>query len=129
SLCLLSLASKKQNSVDTSTAEAEYVTTASCCSQILWLRQQLKDFGISFSTVPIKCDNTSAINIAKNPVQHSRKKHIDIRHHFLRDNVEKGLIRMDHCMIEGQIADIFTKPLDRSPFEHLRLLLGMISLN
>jgi len=127
--CLISWASKKQNSVATSTAEAEYVAAASCCSQILWLKQQLKDFGISLSTVPIKCDNTSAINIAKNPVQHSRTKHIDIRHHFLRDNVEKGFIRMDHCRTEDQIADIFTKPLDRSPFEHLRLLLGMISLN
>ena len=84
---------------------------------------------VSLSTVPIKCDNTSAINIAKNPVPHSRTKHIDIRHHFLRDNVEKYFIRMDHCRTEDQIADIFTKPLDRSPFEHLRLLLGMISLN
>ena len=127
--CLISWASKKQNSVATSTAEAEYVAAASCCSQILWLKQQLKDFGISLPTVPIKCDNTSAINIAKNPVHHSRTKHIDIRHHFLRDNVEKGFIRMDHCRTEDQIADIFTKPLDRSPFEHLRLLLGMISLN
>ena len=80
-------------------------------------------------TVPLRCDNTSAINISKNPVHHSRTKHIEIRHHFLRDHVEKGSIEMEHCRTEEQVADIFTKALDRQPFEHLRMLLGMILLN
>ena len=83
---------------------------------------------MSLGTVPIMCDNTSAINISKNHVHHSHTKHIDIRHHFLRDNVEKNFIRMDHCRTEEQVADIFTKALDRKPFEYLRMLLGMISL-
>ncbi|XP_057248977.1 secreted RxLR effector protein 161-like [Beta vulgaris subsp. vulgaris] len=88
--CLISWASKKQNSVALSTAEAEYVAAASCCAQVLWVRQQLRDFVCLIDNVPIMCDNTSAINISKNPVQHSRTKHIEIRYHFLRDHVEKG---------------------------------------
>ena len=71
--------------------------------------------------------NTSVINIAKNLFHHSRTKHIHIRHHFLCDNVELGLISMGHVRTEDQVADIFTKALDKRPFEHLRLLLGMIT--
>ena len=77
----------------------------------------------------IRCDNTSAIDIAKNPVHHSRTKHIDIRHHFLRDHVEKKNIKLTHCRTEDQIADIFTKELPRETFVHLRLLLGLIPFN
>ena len=66
--CLISWGSKKQNSVALSTAEAEYVAAASCCAQLLWIKQQLSDFGLKIEQVPIFCDNTSAINIAKNPI-------------------------------------------------------------
>ena len=83
---------------------------------------------MSFSKIPIICDNSSAICISKNPVQHSRTKHIEIRHHFLRDNVEKGLVSMDFCSTENQIADTFTKPLNREPFAKFRLLQGLICL-
>ena len=75
------------------------------------------------------CDNTSAINMAKNPVQHKRTKHIDIRHHFLRDNVEKGFIIMKFCAIEDQIADIFTMALGREPFLKNRLSFGLVFQN
>ena len=75
------------------------------------------------------CDNTSAINISKNLVQHARTKHIEIRHHFLRDNVEKKLVEMKFIGTSNQIADIFTKALNREPFESLRLQLGMIMLD
>ena len=75
------------------------------------------------------CDNTSAINVSKNPVQHARTKHIEIRHHFLRDNVEKKLVEMKFIGTSDQIADIFTKALNREPFESLRLQLGMIMLD
>ena len=81
------MSSKKQNSVALSTAEAEYVSTGSCCAQLLWMRQTLVDYGIKFDKMPLLCDNDSAVKIANNPVQHSRTKHIDIRHHFLRDHV------------------------------------------
>jgi len=72
------------------------------------------------------CDNTSAINISKNPCQHKRTKHIDIRHPFLRDNVEKGLVSVNFCASNKQIADIFTKALNREQFEKDRLELGLI---
>ncbi|XP_070020291.1 secreted RxLR effector protein 161-like [Nicotiana sylvestris] len=86
--CLISWGTRKQNSVALSTAEAEYVVAASCCAQLLWIKQQLEDFGVYTNCVPLLCDNTSAFNMAKNPVQHKRTKHIDVRHYFLRDNVE-----------------------------------------
>ena len=120
---LVSWSTKKQNTVALSTAEAEYVAAASYCSQMLWIKQQLCDYGIYFECVPIYCDNTSAISISKDPVHHSRVKHIHIRHHFLRENVESGIISMEHCRTEEQVADISTKALDRSSFEHLQLIL------
>jgi len=81
--CLITWSTKKQNSVALSTAEAEYVVAGSCCTQLLWIKQQLMDSRVDVGCVLIFCDNTSAINIAKNPVQHKRTKHIDFCHHFL----------------------------------------------
>ncbi|GAV69162.1 hypothetical protein CFOL_v3_12663 [Cephalotus follicularis] len=122
---LVSWFSKKQNSVALSTTEAEYVEAGSCCAQVLWLKKQLCDFGISISNVCIKCDNTSAINLSRNPVQHSKSKHIEIRHHFLRDHVEKGDIFLEYIDPLNQVTDIFTKPLDNERFCTLRRELGM----
>ena len=127
--CLVSWATRKQNSVALSTAEAKYVAAASCCAQLFWIKQQLEDFGIKTGCIPIMCDNTSAINMAKNLVQHKRTKHIDIRHHFLRDNVEKGFIIMKFCATEDQIVDIFTKALGREPFLKNLLSLGLVFHN
>ena len=78
------------------------------------MRQTLRDFGYNLSKVPLlcECDNESAIRMAENPVEHSRTKHIDIRHHFLRDHQQKGDIEVFHISTENQLADIFTKPLD-----------------
>jgi len=112
-----------------STAEAEYIAAGLVCSQLLWLKQQLCDYGVNVSCMPIFCDNTSAIVISKNPVQHSRTKHIDIRHHFIRNHVEKGNITLEFCSTEKQWADILTKPLARKRFELLRLEIGLISNN
>ena len=92
-------------------------------------KQQLKDFDIEIGCIPILCDNTSAMIMAKKPVQHKRTKHIDVRHHFLRDNVEKGNIVMEFCKIENQVADIFTKALGRESFQKNRLELGLIFLD
>ena len=90
----MSWSSKKQNSVSLSTAEAEYIAAGSCCAQLLWMTQTLKDYGIYVKHVPLLCDNESAIKIAHNPVQHSRTKHIEVRHHFIRDHVAKGDINL-----------------------------------
>jgi hypothetical protein len=86
---LISWPSKKQNSVSLSTTEAEYVVIGSCCALLLWMPQTLRDYGYSMNHVPLLRDNESAINIAYDPCEHSRTKHIDIRHHFLRDHAIK----------------------------------------
>jgi len=123
---LVSWATKKQQLVAMSTAEAEYVAASSYCAQLLWIRQQLKDFSVDTGCIPIFSDNTSAISIAKNLCQHKRTKHIDIGHHFLRENVEKGVISVNFCATDKQIADIFTKALSREQIEKNRLELGLI---
>jgi hypothetical protein len=84
------------------------------------MRLTLRDFGCKFSKVPLLCDNESAIKLANNPVNHSRTKHIDIRHHFLRDHEAKGDIALIHVSTDKQLADIFTKPLDELRFCALR---------
>ena len=73
------------------------------------------------------CDNISAINISKNPVQHSRTKHIEIRHHFLRDHAQKNDITLEFVSTKDQLADIFTKPLSEEQFVDIRRQLGVIS--
>ncbi|XP_075489478.1 uncharacterized protein LOC142528320 [Primulina tabacum] len=117
--------SRKQNCVSLSTAESEYVAAASCCSQLLWMNQMIKDYGFNSDTLFVYCDNSSAIDISKNPVQHSQTKHINIRHHFIRDLVEKGTIRMEFVETENQLADIFTKPLDFERFSNFRKSLSL----
>ena len=89
--CLISWATRKQNFIALSTVEAKYVAVASCCAQLLWIKQQLEDFGINTGCTPIMCDNTSAINMAKNSVHRKHTKHIDILQNILRDNVEKRI--------------------------------------
>ena len=117
---LMSWSSRKQASVALSFTEAEYVAAASCCSQILWMKQTLQDYGLSFDRVPIFVDNMSTISIAKNPVLHSKTKHIDIRFHFLRDNHERGYIDLIHVPSERQTTDILTKPLEQDTFARLQ---------
>jgi hypothetical protein len=83
---LVSWASKKENSVALSTAEAEYIVVGHCCAQLLWMRQTLRDYGFKLSKVPLLCDNESAIHMTDNPVEHNHTKYINIRYHFLRDH-------------------------------------------
>jgi hypothetical protein len=109
---LVSWSSKKQNSVALSTAEVKYVTASSCCAQLFWMRQTLKDYGYTMNYIPLLCDNESAIKITYNSCEHSRTKHVDIRHHFLRDHAIKGDIVISHVGTNDQLANIFTKPLD-----------------
>ena len=127
--CLTSWFSKKQTSLAISTTEAEYVSAGKACQQALWMKQALVDYGIQLNGITILCDNKGAIDLSKNPVQHSRTKHIEIRHHFLRDNVQKGNISIEKVSSEDNIADILTKPLKREPFNLLRLGLGLMEFN
>jgi hypothetical protein len=85
------------------------------------MRQTLRDFGYNLSKVPLLCDNESAIRMADNPVEHSHTKHIDIRHHFVRDHQQKGDIEVYHIS-----TDIFTKPLDEKTFCRLRSELNIL---
>ncbi|KAJ9552678.1 hypothetical protein OSB04_016723 [Centaurea solstitialis] len=121
---LVSWASKKQQGISTSTAESEYVAAASCCSQVLWMQSQLRDYGLEYKKIPIYCDSKSAIAISANPVQQSKTKHIDIRYHFLKDNVEKENIELYFVNTEYQLADLFTKALDEKRFKFLISRLG-----
>jgi len=126
--CLVAWHSKKQNCIALSTAEAEYISAGSCSTQLLWMKSVLSDFRVPVTSVSILCDNTSAINISKNPVLHSRTKHIELRYHFLRELVESSILQISYISTEDQLADILTKPLDQKRFIHLRKAIGMLSL-
>jgi len=117
---LISWFSNKQNCVSLSTAEAEYIAAGSSCSQLVWMKQMLKEYNVEQDVLTLYYDNLSAINISKNPIQHSRTKHIDILHHFIKDLVEEKVVTLEHVDIEEQLADIFTKALDAKQFEKLR---------
>jgi hypothetical protein len=90
------------------------------------MKQTLLDYGVVLDKVPLLYDNESVIKIANNPVQHSRTKHIDIHHHFLRDHVVKNDISLEGVRSENQLADIFTKPLDEAIFYRLRSELNVL---
>ncbi|GKE81695.1 retrovirus-related pol polyprotein from transposon TNT 1-94, partial [Tanacetum coccineum] len=125
---LVSWSSKKQKSIEISTTEAEYIAMSGCCAQILWMSSQLTNYGFAFKKIPMYCDNRSAIALCCNNVQHSRSKHIDIRHHFIREQVEKGMVELYFVTTDYQLADIFTKALPRERFEFLLSRLGMKSM-
>ena len=124
--CLVSWLSKKQSSISLSTAEAEYIAAAACCTQVLWMKQTLHDVHITFEDpILILYDHTSAISISKNPVMHSKTKHIPIKYHFVREQVLNKTIKLDYVGTKDQVADIFTKPLPKEAFEYLRKKLGV----
>nr|GEX35226.1 retrovirus-related Pol polyprotein from transposon TNT 1-94 [Tanacetum cinerariifolium] len=114
---LISWSSKRQKSAAISSTEAEYITLSGCCAQILWMRSQLKDYGLGFKKIPMYCDNKSAIALCCNNVQHSRPKHIDIRYHFIKEQVENEVIELYFVNTEYQLADLFTKALGRDRIE------------
>ena len=117
---MVSWLNKKQDSVSLSTVEAEYIAATSCYTQVLWMKQTLKDIKVLYDElIPILCDNTSVINISKNLVMHSRTKHIAIRYHFFREKVANKEGKLEYVQTKNQIADIFTKALAKDTFEDL----------
>ncbi|GJZ80743.1 putative ribonuclease H-like domain-containing protein [Tanacetum coccineum] len=111
---LISWQCKKQTIVANSTTEAEYVAAANCCGQVLWIQNQMLDYGFNFMNTKIYIDNESTICIVKNPVFHSKTKHIEIRHHFIRDSYEKRLIQVIKIHTDHNVADLLTKAFDVS---------------
>ena len=108
---LISWFSKKQTSITLSTAKPKYISAESCCAQILRIKYQMEDYGIKFSYIPIRCNSTSAIQLTKNPILHSRTKYIEIKYHFIRGHVKEGNIDLEYVNTNNQLAHIFTKPL------------------
>ncbi|GKA46909.1 putative ribonuclease H-like domain-containing protein [Tanacetum coccineum] len=125
---LISWQCKKQTIMATSTTEAEYVAAANCCGQVLWIQNQMLDYGFNFMNTKIYIDNESIICIVKNPVFHSKTKHIEIRHHFIRDAYEKKLIQVLKIHTDDNVADLLTKAFDVSRFNFLIVNIGMLNL-
>nr|GEY02955.1 copia protein [Tanacetum cinerariifolium] len=116
---LVSWSSKRQKSAVIYSTEAKYITLSGYCAQVLWMRSQLTDYGLGFSKIPMYYDNKSAIALCCNNVQHSRSKHIDIRFHFIKEQVENGVVELYFVNTEYQLADIFKKSLGRERIEFL----------
>nr|GEW90733.1 hypothetical protein [Tanacetum cinerariifolium] len=126
---LVSCSSKKQKSIAVSSTEAEYISLSGCCSQILWMRSQLTDYGFQFNKIPLYCDNKSTNALCCNNVQHFRAKHIDVRYHFIKEQLENGIVELYFIRAEYQLADTFTKPLPRERFNFLIDKLGMKNMS
>ncbi|GJV38605.1 hypothetical protein Tco_1411082 [Tanacetum coccineum] len=122
---LVSWMSKKQNCTAMSSAEAEYVALSASCAQVMWIRIQLQDYGFNYNKIPLYCDSQLAIAISCNPVQHSPTKHIHTRYHFIKEQVENGIIELYFVRTEYQLADMFTKALPEDRFKYLVRRIGM----
>ncbi|GJV18837.1 putative ribonuclease H-like domain-containing protein [Tanacetum coccineum] len=125
---LISWQCKKQTIVANSTTEAEYVAAANCCGQVLWIQNQMMDYGFNFMNTRIHIDNESTISVIKNPVAHSRTKHIKIRFYFIRDCYEKILIEVVKIHTDSNVADLLTKGFDVTRFNFLVVSIGMLNL-
>ncbi|GJX34496.1 hypothetical protein Tco_0246053 [Tanacetum coccineum] len=125
---LISWKCKKQTIVATSTTEAEYVVAASCCEQVLWIQNQMMDYGYNFMNTKIFIDNERTICIVKNLVFHSKTKHIEIRHHFIRDSNKKKLVQMIKIYTGLNVADLLTKAFDVGRFQYLIASIGILNL-
>ncbi|GKC11400.1 retrovirus-related pol polyprotein from transposon TNT 1-94 [Tanacetum coccineum] len=108
--------------------KTEYISLSGCCAQILWMRSQLTDYGFDYNKIPLYCDSQSAIALSCNTVQHSRTKHIAVRYHFIKEQVENEIVELYFVKTAYQLADIFTKALARERFEFLVQRLGMQSI-
>ena len=126
---LVSWMSKKQNSISLSTVEVEYIAAGSCCTQLLWMQKLLLDYGIRQEHLTIYYDNTSAIKISKIPVQRYQTKHIEIRHHLIRELIEDGTLTLEFIHTDDQKDDLFIKPLNSKRFEFLCQNISVVSMD
>ena len=119
--------SKKQSSVALSTAEAEYIAACATCKEVVWLRKLLADLsGHQVDVTVIFCNNQSCVKLSENPVFHDRSKHINMKYHYIRDILQKGVVKLQYISTDEQVADIFTKPLARVKFVYFQEWLGVV---
>ncbi|RVW26825.1 Retrovirus-related Pol polyprotein from transposon RE1 [Vitis vinifera] len=117
---------KKQRVVARSTTEAKYRALANGASETMWLLALLQELGFSLKLPPsLLCDNLGATHLSFNPVQHSRMKHIQIDLHFVRDQVQKGALKVSYVHTQDQLADLLTKPLSQECTKCLRAKIGL----
>ncbi|GJZ37270.1 hypothetical protein Tco_0583461 [Tanacetum coccineum] len=119
---------KKKTIVANSTTEAEYVAAANCCGKVLWIQNQMMDYGFNFMNSKIHIDNESTISVIKNPIAHSKTKHIEIRFHFIRDCYKKRLIKVIKIHTDHNVADLLTKGYDVTRFNFLVVSIGLLNL-
>ncbi|GJS61732.1 retrovirus-related pol polyprotein from transposon TNT 1-94 [Tanacetum coccineum] len=117
--------SKKQNCNCNVLQQRQRMALSASCAQVMWMRTQLQDYGFNYNKIPLYCDSQSAIAISCNPVQHSRTKHIHTRYHFIKEQVENGIIELYFVRTEYQLADMFTKALPEDRFKYLVRRIGM----
>nr|KYP67631.1 Retrovirus-related Pol polyprotein from transposon TNT 1-94 [Cajanus cajan] len=130
-LGVVSWASRKRSIVSLSNTKAEYIATAACGCQCIWLHRILEHIGIERKeSITILCDNNSGstIQLSKNPVFHGRSKHIAVKLHFLRDLVDDHVVQLKYCNTQEQVADIMTKAVKLEQFEKLRQMLGVVDI-
>ena len=121
----ISWQSRRQRTVATSTAEAEYMAAASATKEALWLGYMLRDLGIETKSIPIWSDSQAALALIKNPMVSQRSKHIDVAYHFVRERAENGTVSFDYVTTEEMAADCFTKPVPPAKLEFCKTRLGM----
>ena len=119
-------ACKKQAAISLSSAKAEYRGAVEASKEALWLRQILSEFGFEQQhPTTLWCDNQSAIQLCKDPVQHQRSKHIELHMHFIRKLIHDHVLEVQYCSTDDQVADIFTKALTEAKFTKLRFMVGV----
>ena len=124
---MVSWFSKKQTCVALSTTDAEYIATCATSKEVVWLRKLLANLsGHELDVTVIFCDNQSFVKLSENSVFHDRSKHIDMKYHYIRDIVQKGVVKLQYISTDEQVADIFTKPLARVKFAYFRERLGVV---
>jgi len=124
---VISWSSKKQPTIAMSSVEAKYIASANATKEVVWLRMLLQELDLPQTKATIiHADNQGSIALAHNPVSHSRAKHIDIQHHFIRERVERGEVSLNYVSTKEMMADIFTKALPCESFEKFRTNLGVL---
>jgi hypothetical protein len=119
--------SRKQSSIALGTAEAEYIAACSASCEAIWLRNLLTGlFDLEMDAIVIFCDNQSCIKMTENPMFHDKTKHIEIRYHYIRDMVQKGVVKLQYVGTDEQVVDVSTKPLPRVKFEYFRDKIGVV---